>query len=287
MGRARRSSPPGSSTASLRPSGGSTARPVASASPAAPVIDIKQGYDDYKKLMVAVRTYCLAEYERVWGHPWDQTCFARHQHITKTRETAKRAHEVWSQLRRAVKDAVTFVESQGLPPHERPTYFTGEGADITFAHDTVHESFVIHGWLHRHIDAVEDLLHPVEDFEKVHSARSMLAEALGWERVEEPPKPGEIRWRRGPQGRVLKERDMAYISLLVGNEPPSLKKRLEDELLSVEDVIKLEREAINSARVRHDATKMAALAERTSSRTSKGKKVPGASRAKAGPARRS
>ena len=230
--------------------------------------------------MEAVRAYCLGEYERIWGRPWDQTWPELHRHILSMRETAQRAHEVWSRLRRAMKGAVDFARSQGLPPHKALDPFGIAGK-------TVHESVVIHEWLHRHLDAVEDLLH-AEDFEKVHSARSMLVEVLGRTRLEKSAQPvGTIRWNTGGAlGRELTEREMAYVSLLVGNEPPSLKRRLEDELVSVDDVVEMEREAINTARVRHDDVKKEALGERAAGRSSKRTAAPKSNRAKAGSRRR-
>jgi hypothetical protein len=213
--------------------------------------------------MVAVRTHCLSEYVRIWGHPWDNTWPDLHQHILKMRETAKKAHAVWSRLRGAVRRAVDFVETEGLP--------VGEEVDgFRIAGKTVHESVTIHDWLHGHLDAVEELL-DAEDFEKVHAPRSNLAELLGRKLVPEPALPvGTIRWNTGGErGRELTEREMAYISLLVENEPPSLKRRLQDELVSIENVIEMEREAINAARVRHDEVKREELAERTAARACK------------------
>jgi hypothetical protein len=177
-----------------------------------------------------------------------------------------------------VKNAADFVKSQGLPPHEE---FEPDRA----AGNTVYESIVIHDWLNRHLDAVDELL-AAEDFEKVHSPRSLLAEFLGRTRLDEPAPPADtFQWKPGhEQGRELTEREMAYVSLLVGNEPPSLKKKLEDELLSVENVIEMEREAINAARVRHDDAKKKQLAERTAGRA--GKPGPGQRRAKGRPRRR-
>lgn len=287
MGRARRSGIPGSSTASLRPSGGSTANPVPSASLATPVSDIKQGYDNYKKLMAAVRAYCLSEYERIWGRPWDKTWPELNQHILNMRETAKRAHAVWSKLQRSVEEAVDFVESQGLPPHDEPDFVAREGGSFVFPLEgkTVYETFVIHDWLHSHRGAIEALFN--EDLERVHSPRSDLAELLGRTLVSESAPPvGTIQWKPGlERGRELTEREMAYISLLVGNEPPSLKTRIEDELVSVENVVEMEREAINTARARYDQAKREDLAERTAARA--GTRATRESRAKDRPRRRS
>lgn len=248
---------------------------------AAPVIDIKKGYNDYKKLMVAVRAYCLGEYERVWGRPWDDTWPRELRHIVKMRDIAARAHEVWSQLRRAMKEAVDFVVSQGLP-HRK------EADHLGTAGKTVYESVVIHEWLYRHDEAVEDLF-CAEEFEKMPSARSMLARILGRTRLEEPAQSAAtFRWNNGqPRGRELKEREMAYVSLLLGNEPPSLKRRIEDELVSIEDVVEMEREAINTARNRHDEMKIEAMAMRAASSPIKRKVTSGGGRTKPGARRRS
>lgn len=174
-------------------------------------------------------------------------------------DVASRAHEVWSQLQRATKAAIDFVASQGLPHHE-------EADLLGTAGKAVHEGVVIHGWLYRHFEAVEDLL-CTEEFEKMPSARSMLATILGRTRIEDPAQSAApIIWNSGRlRDRELKEREMAYVSLLLGNEPSKLKDRLKNELLSVEDVIAMEREAINTARQRHDEGKIEARAIRAAS----------------------
>ncbi|WP_437723520.1 hypothetical protein [Sorangium sp. So ce861] len=237
--------------------------------------------------MADVRAYCLAEYERIWGRPWDETWPESHQHILNMRETAKRAHAVWSGLQRAVKEAVDFVESQGLPPHTEPNFVArkGKAVVVPLAGKTVYATFIIHDWLRRYLDAVDALLE--EDVERVHSPRSDLAELLGRTLLEEPAPPaGTIPWNTGRvRGRELTEREMAYVSLLVGNEPPSVKRRLKDELVSVENVIEMEREAINSARVRHDAGKKEALAQRAAASSSQ--RTTGSRRASVRPRRRS
>lgn len=229
--------------------------------------------------MAAVRMYCLGEYERIWGRSWDNAWPALHQHIVNMRDTAKQARAVWSKLQRAVEKAIAFVESQGLPADEEPDFVAREGEELAFPLEgkTVYETFVIHDWLLHHQGAVEALLN--EDFGKMHALRSDLAELLGRTLLEGPPPPaGTIHWNAGQaRGRELTEREMAYVSLLVGNEPPSLKQRIKEELLSVEDVIEMEREAINTARVRHDEMKKKELAERA------GKVTPGGRRAKSGP----
>ncbi|WP_437656849.1 hypothetical protein [Sorangium sp. So ce1182] len=259
----------------------------ASGTRAEPAIDTRKGHDDYDTLMADVRAYCLAEYERIWGRPWDKTWPELHQHILTMRETAKRAHAVWSKLQRATEEAVDFVESQGLPPYKEPNFVARKGKDVVFPLEgkTVYETFIIHDWLHRYPDAVDALLN--EDVERVHSPRSDLAEHLGRTLLEEPAPPAStIQWNTGEtRGRELTEREMAYVSLLVGNEPSSLKKKIKDELVSVENVIEMEREAINSARVRHDEAKKEALAQRAAASSSQ--RTTGSRRAKASARRRS
>jgi hypothetical protein len=273
MGAPRRPDIRSASPPSPRASGSSTASPSAtSIATTAQAIDIKKGHDDYDKLMADVRAYCLAEYERIWGRPWDNTWPEQLRHIQKMRGVASEAHRVWSQLRRTMKEAVDFVASQGLPHHQQADLLGTAGK-------TVYESIVIHEWLYRHLAAVEDLL-CAEEFEKMSSARSMLATILGRTRIKDPAQSATpIIWNSGRlRGRELKEREMAYVSLLVGNEPSKLKDRLKDELLSVEDVIAMEREAINTARHRHDDGKIEARATHTASspktRTQKTRKAP-------------
>jgi hypothetical protein len=254
-----------------------TSKPDQGANRGATTIDIKKEYADHGQLMAAVRMYCLGEYERIWGRLWDNAWPELRDHILKMREVAQEAHEVWTHLRRAVKHAADFVKSQGLRSDEE---FDPDRA----AGNTVYESIVIHDWLNRHLDAVDELL-SADDFEKVHSPRSVLAEFLGRTRLDGPAPPaGTIQWKPGlERGRELTEREMAYVSLLVGNEPRSLKTRLEDELVSVENVIEMEREAINTARARHDEAKRKDLADSTAARSSK--PAAGERRAKGGPRR--
>lgn len=60
------------SLASAKPSASKPSEPtVPDAAPAALPIDKKKPYADYAELMAAVHAYCLAEYRRRWGEPWD------------------------------------------------------------------------------------------------------------------------------------------------------------------------------------------------------------------------
>ncbi|UQA57095.1 hypothetical protein [Polyangium aurulentum] len=264
-----------SSTSPSRTSRRRAPKPTPSAALAmASEFDTEAGYSDYDDLIAAVRAYCLAEYERTLGRRWDDTWPETQRNILNMIKVAKQGHQVWTKLRRALKEAVEFVESQGLSRHE--------AQDISASQrKIVHELIEIQAWLLRHPAAVEELLQG-EKFERVHAPRSMLVEIFGRTRLEPSAPPNStLRWTDGEeQGRKLDEREMAVISLLVGNEPRSLQKRLENELVSIKDVLEMERKAIHMAHMRHADAKRETLVEGASTRRRSRKAQPNGHRGK-------
>jgi hypothetical protein len=220
--------------------------------------DTEAGYSDYDELVVTVRAYCLAEYERTWRRRWDDTWPAENRKILNRIEVTKRGRQVLAWIRRAQKGATDFVKSQGPIIHEEPDTYALQGKTILE---------VIRALLYSDRKAVEALRRG-EKFERVHAPRSMLVEIFERARLDPSAPPNSrLRWNNGEeQGRKLDEREMAVISLLVGNEPRSLKNRLENELVSIKDVLEMERKAIHMARVRHDDAKKETLAEGASTR---------------------
>ncbi|WP_437621797.1 hypothetical protein [Sorangium sp. So ce1151] len=191
-------------------------------------------------------------------------------------EAAQRGQRIWEKLHLAVEEAICFVEDQGL--------HVLEAADLLKVTGTVpYEAIVIHGWLNRHWPAITRLLE-AQAFEPILSIRSELATLLELQRVEEPATPGIIRWKY--RGRALKDEDMAIISLLVDNEPPTVRKKLLDEALTIGDVVSMEREAINAALHRHGESKRVAKERRAQAAAHSVKRPAGGPVPAANPRRR-
>ena len=106
--------PPGPPATSSPVPGPSTSS-SASCTGAAPAIDTRKGHDDYDKLVADVRTYCLAEYERIWGRPWDDTWPEQLRHIQKMRDVASRAHDCVVALRRNTRTSPMFPFAPASP----------------------------------------------------------------------------------------------------------------------------------------------------------------------------
>lgn len=231
------------------------------------MIDKKKPYTDYGELMAAVRAYCLAEYQRRWSKPWDASWVTTKEHILAMRERARRGQQIWSNLQAAVVEAMNFVGDQGLEEREWVNLREIVGT-VPF------EAIVIHGWLQRHRQAITSLLE-TKDFEPILSIRSELAILLELQRIEEPATPGVLRWNYS--GRPLTDEDMAIILLLISDEQSGVREKLRDEALTIENVVAMEREAINTARHRHGESKRAAKERRAQTSTKSTK--PGEGRA--------
>jgi hypothetical protein len=197
--------------------------------------------------MRAVRTYCLAEYQRRWGKPWDGSLRKTRDQILALRVAARRGQKVWKKLRDAIEETNNFVSKHGLD--------ITKAADLLKLVGTVpYEAIALHGWLQRNKKPIVALLEL--QFDPILSIRSEFATGLELQRIEEPPAPGVI--RQNYDGRPLNEEEMAIVSLLAGSEPSGLREKLRNEVLSIEYVITQEREAINTALHRYGESKKVA-----------------------------
>lgn len=219
-------------------------------------LDKKKPFTNYDELMAAVRAYCLAEYERRWGKPWDGSLQKTKDHIVAMREGAKRGQQIWKKLCETIKDAIGFVEEHKLDITKGPD-------PAKLMENIPYEAIALHGWLYRIQPSIDALLEL--QFDPILALRSDFATYLEFQRVEEPRAPGTIRWKY--QGRPLSDEDMAIVSLLADVDTSGLKKALRSEALSIEDVITREREAINTALHRHGESKKVGRARREEAQT--------------------
>lgn len=193
-----------------------------------------------EELLVAVRAQCEREYRKLTGRAWEPQLGARFQPVDGERRVARnrldvRAERVFQELRAAMAQAVDFVADVTAEVQDNDDARTRERiAALRTAMMTAPRAQFLSSWVPRFIaplmkhSAMETAHRPKLE----HDPRALLAyeysskDLLGL-------------------GRVPTARELATVSLLVGNAPACSAKN------TVAQVIAAERRAVALALERH------------------------------------